>query len=684
MDYVDVTVRISPRTVPTYTVAVSSPQGSCESTLELPFSLDALAGVVFGVAQTLRDLTPVELPEDVAGGPKPPDPRTLGEQLFTALFQADARSVFDRTAAAAQVRDGGIRLRLMMDLRHTGMTEVASLPWELMRPRDQGPLVVSNQTLLVRSPDIVQATEPRPFEPPLRILLVISNPRGSVPLNLEEERARITQVWGPLPDVLVDTCPPVLSRLLDRLRETDYHVIHYMGHGEFEQASGRGALVMETIEGGRDLVTGEDLGVALRDELRALRLVFLNACKSGATGRRAGVDPFAGIATGLLQAGVPAVVAMQFPISDRAAITFSETFYQCVAKGDPVDVAMAEGRKKLWQLEEWATPVLFLRSRDGVLFERRPAAPATDAFGDGDPEAFRVYLATASEALARTRRQLAKQLAAEGVRVVDEVPIDDPAAHAGAVQRLVRRADLSVHLLGDQPGAPIDDEDADTLRTWPLRELQLGIEAARSQLVLLPDTVSLDHLEDPAYAARLRELIHMPRDASQFELVVTGRTQLAVETLAKLRRLRAARSRVAAPAADAAPVTALVDLHHTDFEQAQDLLRHLSRRNISWAVTSRLGTPGESIAAFDEVLGRARLYIVVFGGVAREWVDRRLEAALQRIASPDGATRCVGVYLAPPVKGGPDIRFDRVHDVADNMTGFDPGTVDALIERARR
>ena len=128
---------------------------------------------------------------------------------------------------------------------------------------------------------------------------------------------------------------------------------------------------MAKEDGSPDLVSGEDLGVYLRDELRLLRLVFLNACKTAATSARAASIRSPGVATSLIQAGVPAVVAMQFPISDKAAVTFSETFYQSIAKGDPVDVAMAEGRKKLWHLEEWATPVLFLRSKDGVLFEPR-------------------------------------------------------------------------------------------------------------------------------------------------------------------------------------------------------------------------------------------------------------------------------------------------------------------------
>ncbi len=696
MDYVDIIVRLSPRTAPTFGVAVSSPQGSCESTLALPFRLEELAGVVFGVAQTVRDMTPVDLSALTgdAGSATPAvaspasghTARDFGEKLFDALFQGEVRRVLDLT----QTRHVGIRIRLSMDLHGEGMTEVASLPWELMRPRDQNPLAVSNQTLLVRSPDVVQPTEPTPFEPPLRILLVVSNPKGSAPLNLAEEKARLTRIWGPVPDVQVDSCAPVVSELLNKLRISDYHVIHYMGHGQFDPATGRGGLLMEKEDGSPDLVSGEDLAIYLRDELRLLRLVFLNACKTAASSTRQGVDPFAGIATALIQAGVPAVVAMQFPISDNAAVTFSETFYQGIARGEPVDVAMAEGRKKLWSLDEWATPVLFLRSQDGVLFQssaRRAGATtpaADDPWGEGEAHAPRVFLATPCEALGRVHKQLSKKLSELGVRVVDTVERDDPAAHAAAVLRLVRGADLSVHLLGEHPGGALDEDDSDSLRTYPLQELRIGIESAPSQLVLIPDTVDMTQIEDPEYAKRLQELVHMPRAAKQFELVVTDRNQLAPEVMAKLERLKAARPPATASDAAGEPQTALVDVHPADFEQAQDLLRHLSRRNVAWAMTSSQASPSGALSTFEARLANVGLYIVVFGGVVREWVDNRLTTAIQRGASADSATRCVGVYLAPPLKPTDDLGFGRLYDVADNRSGFDPATVDALIARAAR
>ena len=162
--YLDVTVRISAENEARpegdasrpaqYRVFVESQQGQGESRLVLPFALRELAGIVFGVAETARDLE---------RGPAPVNersPREYGELLYEALFTGSARTILDKTIAVAGERQTGVRIRLSMDLKGQGMTDVASLPWELMCPRDDSPLVVSTKTALVRSLDLQQRTEP--------------------------------------------------------------------------------------------------------------------------------------------------------------------------------------------------------------------------------------------------------------------------------------------------------------------------------------------------------------------------------------------------------------------------------------------------------------------------------------------------------------------------------------------
>jgi hypothetical protein len=66
------------------------------------------------------------------------------------------------------------------------------------------------------------------------------------------------------------------------------------------------------------------------------------------------------------------VIAMQFEITDQAAVAFSQEFYMSLADGMPVDVAVAQGRTAVMtrvNVVEWATPVLYLRSQDGQIFD---------------------------------------------------------------------------------------------------------------------------------------------------------------------------------------------------------------------------------------------------------------------------------------------------------------------------
>ena len=129
------------------------------------------------------------------------------------------------------------------------------------------------------------------------------------------------------------------------------------------------------------LVSGSQLGTMLADHT-TLRLAVLNACEGARTSVE---DPFAGVAASLVQREIPAVIAMQFEITDRAAIVFAHEFYAALADGYPVDSAVAEARKAIFADAndiEWGTPVLFMRVPDGRIFDVAPRAsvaePATE------------------------------------------------------------------------------------------------------------------------------------------------------------------------------------------------------------------------------------------------------------------------------------------------------------------
>lgn len=210
------------------------------------------------------------------------------------------------------------------------------------------------------------------IRPPLRILGVVANPSDVRQLDVEQEWRRLHDVLADLQSrkllVLERLAKSTLPALQARLRGPAVHILHFIGHGDFDVEHNTGGLLFEDEQGKRRLVDAEDLATLLHDH-NALRLAFLNACQ-GAQGGRS--DPFAGVAQKLVQQGVPSVLAMQFPVSDNAAITLAGEFYRTLAEGYPVDAALNEARKAIQLIgdgREWGTPVLFSRSPDNRLLE---------------------------------------------------------------------------------------------------------------------------------------------------------------------------------------------------------------------------------------------------------------------------------------------------------------------------
>jgi chorismate mutase len=71
------------------------------------------------------------------------------------------------------------------------------------------------------------------------------------------------------------------------------------------------------------------------------------------------------------------VVAMQYEITDTAAIEFSSAFYEALADSLPVDAAVTEARTavSMDSMLEWGTPVLYMHSPDGRVFDMFASSP---------------------------------------------------------------------------------------------------------------------------------------------------------------------------------------------------------------------------------------------------------------------------------------------------------------------
>ena len=327
------------------------------------------------------------------GSTEEKDLLALGRRLMSYLLPpGPVRDLYHRSLGMAEARELKLRLRLRIS-----PPELAALPWEYTY--DEGRdnyLALDPRTALVRYHSQPVPQRSITSHAPVPILVLISNPPGTFPLETSGEVRNLVKALTPLLDkdrvkidilftgspeerreiealvsdragtrLLPDTAS--IDALRDALRQ-GYRVIHYIGHGVFDEQQG-GVLLLADEKGKAIRVDAQ----VFASELRAsgIAMVVLNACQSAT---ESAARSFMGLAPSLIRVGVPAVVAMQYAISDSSALHFSRTLYKALADGWPLDAAVTEGRKAISARVtaddmDWGIPVLFMRSGDGVLWK---------------------------------------------------------------------------------------------------------------------------------------------------------------------------------------------------------------------------------------------------------------------------------------------------------------------------
>jgi len=331
----------------------------------------------------------------------------VGVRLFDAVFDGSIKSCYDRSRALADSERKGLRLRFHLDPALSGW------PWEfLYNSESRDFLAMSAKTPIVRYLEIPERPRPLVVSEALRVLVVIASPQDEpyIPLDTEREKEEILEALREprlkgILEVEFLEGEDTFRRLMRRQRgREEYHILHFIGHGAFDPAREEGYLVGENERGLGASMTSQQLARLPKDTFDT-RLVILNACEGAVA---ASWDPFTSVAAALVRAGIPAVIAMQFEISDRAAQIFAKELYTAVADGYPVDAALADTRKVMDQAIpdniEWATPVLFMRSPDGVLFDLVRLQPRVVEEQELAPEEYRragdYFYQQAEEALA--------------------------------------------------------------------------------------------------------------------------------------------------------------------------------------------------------------------------------------------------------------------------------------------
>jgi hypothetical protein len=344
-----------------FVAEVRSPVGEGRTEFDLPFAPLALENFILKVGRPRRQVRR-------AGSPELQVARDMGGQLFDAVFTGEVGARFAASVREAHHQQARLRIRLQLERAPALM----DIPWEFLRDASLNRfLALSKETPIVRYIAVGERPRPLLVKPPLRLLALVSSPKDQSSLDVEQEWGNLRKALRDLEvrgAVIVERVRPTLEELRGALQRTGFHMFHFIGHGAFDERSQEGVLLFEDESRKAKPVRAEHLATLLHDH-RTMQLVTLNSCEGARTSRS---DPFAGTAQSLVQGGIPAVVAMQFEITDSAAITLARELYTAIATGHSIDAALGEARKAIFTDSndlEWATPVLFLRSADGHLFD---------------------------------------------------------------------------------------------------------------------------------------------------------------------------------------------------------------------------------------------------------------------------------------------------------------------------
>lgn len=287
-------------------------------------------------------------------------------QELTATMQEVLQTQVNFADYAATARDKQIHLHLTHD-----DPAILNLPWRLAVQSTPLLFLTKGKNSMGDLPIVAAAN------PPLKILVMIASPEDAdydARLNYEEEEEQIMQAFAPLFDlgqVEIDfTDDGSLDNLRDKLAANRYHILHFSGHGVYQD--GTGYLLLEDAQTMyQQKVRAADFAQVFQEKPAHLpALVVLSSCQTAQGRLEQGMQS---VADELLRKGLPAVVAMSVSVTDYFATFFASALYQNLAQREPlfrafqraIQATQTHERARFPQLppSQWMIPQLLMAQR---------------------------------------------------------------------------------------------------------------------------------------------------------------------------------------------------------------------------------------------------------------------------------------------------------------------------------
>jgi hypothetical protein len=241
---------------------------------------------------------------------------------------------------------------------HCGMDDV---PWEWINDDTGQPLAATDSVRFVRLVPTLYAAPALSVTPPVRVLVVLTNPKDERLLNPSVEIDVITA--GLRMDdryrfnVLME---PRLEKLREALESSPPHIVHYVGHSGISGAMGN--LILHDYQEGTRWLPASEFARILPS---SVRLLCLSTCVTTQNYQVGGLAKFAHCAS---EIQLPTTIANQYALTETGARFFWQRFYPALAEydGNAVDAFHSARRAVFTQkLDTWCWASFSIIVRDG-------------------------------------------------------------------------------------------------------------------------------------------------------------------------------------------------------------------------------------------------------------------------------------------------------------------------------
>jgi hypothetical protein len=329
-----------------FAVRCVSRSGSSETQLLLPADIEALS------MRALRGDSAAAYLEDGV---------ELGRVLGRALITGTTRDLLFQSARAAA--QASCRLQIQLQLGDPSLTP---LPWEWLSIGAERAWIpaLRDHFPLVRVVRLSAPIMPRPVDGPIGVLAIgAMGERGQ--LELLEAALRGPVQAGSI--VLHQLIAPTIDDIRAALADDLIHIIHCATPVELDGDTTICLVAGERIE--------SDALLECFDQHPDIRLVTVTGQAGVIERLDAGPVLFAALTIGLTR---PAAISMSGPIPADASARFAGACYAALAEGQPVDLAVTEGRRQLERIQPcWGMVQLRIAADTSALFAITPSADTT-------------------------------------------------------------------------------------------------------------------------------------------------------------------------------------------------------------------------------------------------------------------------------------------------------------------